>query len=84
MDHAHLPTIISTVAIAAFTQLVQTHSNAIKFAHQSLGRPKISSLLKAIQKGFLNRCPNITVNLITKYFNPSPGTAKGHMKRPRY
>ena len=31
-------------------------------------------------KGFFNGCPNITANLITKYLNPSPDTAKGHMK----
>ena len=83
MDLAPLPTIIPTVAIAAFTHSVQTRSNAIKFAHQSLGSPKISSLLKATQKGFFNGCPNITVKLITKYLNPSPGTAKGHMMQPR-
>jgi hypothetical protein len=27
-------------------------------------------------------CPNLTKKLITKYLNASPGTAKGHMKRP--
>jgi hypothetical protein len=80
MDRAPLPTIILTMAIVVFTHSMQTRSNAVKFAHQSLGSPKISSLLKAAQKGFLNGCPNITVNLITKYLNPSPGTAKGHMK----
>ena len=84
MDGAPFPTIIPTVAIAAFTHSVQTCSNAVKFAHQLLGSPKISSLLKATQKGFLNGCSNITVNLITKYLNPSPGTAKGHMKRPQH
>ena len=82
MDRAPLPTIILIVAITAFTHSVQTRSNAVKFAHQSLVSPEISSLLKTMQKSFLNGCPNITVNLITKYLNPSPGTAKGHMKQP--
>jgi hypothetical protein len=27
-------------------------------------------------------CPNNNENLILKYLNPSPATAKGHMKRP--
>jgi hypothetical protein len=45
--------------------------------------PKISSLLKALRKGFLKGCPNLSEELVTKYLNPSPATAKGHMKRPR-
>jgi hypothetical protein len=48
-----------------------------------LCNPKISTLLKATRKGFLKGCPNITEKLILKYLNPSPATAKGHMKRPR-
>ena len=43
--------------------------------------PKISSLLKALRKGFLKGCPNLSEELVTKYLNPSPATAKGHMKR---
>ena len=45
--------------------------------------PKISSLLKALQKGFLKGCPNLSKDLVTKYLNPSPATAKRHMKRPK-
>jgi hypothetical protein len=41
-------------------------------------------MLKAVRKGFLDGCPNINVILIQKYLNPSPATAKGHMKRPRH
>jgi hypothetical protein len=41
-------------------------------------------MLKAVRKGFLDGCPNINVKLILKYLNPSPATAKGHMKRPRH
>jgi hypothetical protein len=63
---------------------VQTQANAVKFAHQSLCNPKISTLLKATRKSFLKGCPNMTKKLITKYLNASPGTAKGHMKRSRH
>jgi hypothetical protein len=45
--------------------------------------PKISSLSKALQKGFLNGCPKLSEELVTKYLNPSPAMAKGHMKRPK-
>jgi hypothetical protein len=37
------------------------------------------SYLPRILKG----CPNLTVAGVTKYLNPSPATAKEHMRRPR-
>jgi hypothetical protein len=55
----------------------------VKFAHQSLCNPKILTLLKTVRRGFLKGCPNISEKLILKYLNPSPATAKGHMKQPR-
>jgi hypothetical protein len=41
-------------------------------------------LLKAVWRGFLNGCPNNSEKLVLKYLNPSPATAKGHMKRPQH
>jgi hypothetical protein len=76
--HNAMPTVI-----AAFTHSVWTRVNAVQFAHQALGNPKILTLLKAVRRGFLKGCPNMTKKLILKYLNPSPATAKGHMKRPR-
>ncbi len=67
---------------AAFLHPIRTQANNVKFAHQSLCNPKISTLLKATQQGFLKGGPYISVKLINKYLNPSPATAKGHMKRP--
>jgi hypothetical protein len=67
---------------ANFVHSISTRADKVKFAHQSLCNPKISKLLKATRKGFLKGCPNISVELILKYLNPSPATAKGHMKRP--
>jgi hypothetical protein len=49
-----------------------------------LGNPQISTLLKAVRNGFLNGCPNISEKLVLKYLNPSPATAKGHMKWPHH
>jgi hypothetical protein len=65
-----------------FTHSVQMQANAIKF--QLLCNPKISTLLKATWRGFLKGCTNINKKLILKYLNPSPATAKGHMKRPHH
>ncbi len=68
---------------ACFTHTVRTKANSIRFAHQSFCSPKISTLLKALRRGYLKGCPNLTAHGVTKYLNPSPATAKGHMKRPR-
>jgi hypothetical protein len=78
------PEIHPGVTLAIFTHSVQTRANGIIFAHQSLCNPKISTLLKAVRKGFLKGCPNLNSNLILKYLNPSPTTSKGHMKRPHH
>jgi hypothetical protein len=72
------------ITLSTFMHSVRTRSNALNFSHQSLCSPKVSSLLKAVHRGFLNGCPNMSVKLILKYLNPSAATAKGHMKRPRH
>ena len=77
-------TIHNGVNLASFTHSVCTRANGVKFAHQSLCSPSISTLLKAVRKGFLQGCPNMTEKLILKYLNPSPATTKGHMKRARH
>ncbi len=82
--HDTSPMIHPGVDLATFTHSVRTRANGVKFAHQSLCNPKISTLLKAVRKGFLDGCPNLSEKLILKYLNPSPATAKGHMKRPRH
>ncbi len=75
-----LPKTPSAMEVATFTHSVQTMANAVKFSHQVLCNPKIASLLKTMQKGFLKGCPNLSEELVTKYLNPSPTMAKGHMK----
>jgi hypothetical protein len=77
--HAHY----ATTQIAFFTHTIRHKANSIRFAHQSLCSPHISTLLKAIKRGYLKGCPNLTAQGISKYLNPSHATAKGHMRRPR-
>ena len=76
-------TVTSNAAVTMFTHSVRTRANTVKFGHQAMCNPKILSLLIALRKGFLKGCPNLSEDLVTKYLNPSPATAKGHMKRPR-
>ncbi len=70
--------------MASFTHSIKKRANGVKFAHQSLCNPKISTLLKAVRRGFLDGCPNLSEKVIKKYLNASPARAKGHMKRPRH
>ncbi len=69
--HAHL-----TTQIAILTHTVRYKANSICFAHQSLCSPWISTLLKAIQCGYLKDCPNLTAQGVTKYLNPHPPQQK--------
>jgi hypothetical protein len=69
--------------LATFTHSVQTQANAVKFSHQLLCNPKISSNVKALRKVFLQGCPNLNQELVAKYLYPNPATAKGHMKQPK-
>jgi hypothetical protein len=77
--HAHY----ATKQIVFFTHTVHNMANSIQFSHQALCSPRISTLLKAIQCGFLKGGPNLSAKGVVKYLNPSPASAKGHMKHPR-
>ena len=68
---------------AVFAHSIRTRPNTVKFGHQLLQNPKLSTLTKALRKGFLKGCPNLNETLVTKYLNLSPATAKGHMKQPK-
>ena len=65
-----------------FSHTVRTKANSIKFVHKSMCSPKITTLLKAIRRSFFDGCPNLSAKGVTRYLNPSPATAIGHMKWP--
>jgi hypothetical protein len=68
--------------IAGFLYNCTTKANNVKFMHQSLCNPPISSLLRAIKHNFLKGTSHLCANMVHKYLQPSPATSKGHMKRP--
>jgi len=74
---------VTATDIATFSYHRTTKANAVMFMHQSLGNPPKSSLIMAINAGFLRRAPHLDIKSVTKYLMPSPATSKGHMKRPR-
>ena len=49
-----------TINVATFAHTVHTKANSIKFAHQSFCSLRMSTFLKAIRRGFLKGCPNLT------------------------
>jgi hypothetical protein len=51
------PSVSRHPALASFTHSIRTQIIAVKFAHQLLGNPQISTLLKAVRWGFLNGFP---------------------------
>ena len=61
----------------------------VAFMHATLGSPPTSSFLKAARKGWLNRIPRLTANMIAANPPNSVATAMGHLdqtrqvKRPR-
>jgi hypothetical protein len=75
--HAHC----TITQIAFFMHTVCNRANSIQFSHQALCSPRIFTLvLKTIQRSFLKGCPNLLAKGVVKYLNPSPASAKGHMK----
>jgi hypothetical protein len=70
------------IETAGFSYAQTTKINNVKFAHQSFCNPPITSILKAINVGFLDRAPHLDAQTVCKYLVSSPATAKGHMKRP--
>jgi hypothetical protein len=79
IDHAHC----AATQIAFFMHTVHNRANIIQFAHQALCSPRISTLLNTFWRGFIKRCPNLSAEGVIKYLNPSPASAKGHMKHTR-
>jgi hypothetical protein len=81
--HAPQPPFEPMPALALFLYHCTTKENAVKFMHQSLCNPPITSLLKAINAGFPRGAPHLNAKSVHKYLMPSPATSKGHMKRQR-
>ena len=54
-----------------------------QFHHASLGSPVPSTLLAAIDAGFLSSFPRITTQLVNKHLPKSIQTGKGHMDQER-
>ncbi len=68
------------VETASFSYAQTNKTNNIKFAHQRLCNPPITSLIKEIYAGFLKGALHLDMHSVQKYLFASPATSKGHMK----
>ena len=58
-----------------------THiQNRVKYMHQAFFCPPIQTLLRAANLGFLDTCPFLDADTISKHLSKSPATAKGRMR----
>ena len=55
----------------------------VRFTHASFGSPAISTLLRAIRKGYLSTLPRLTSALVCKHLPNAVATALGHLDRRR-
>jgi hypothetical protein len=75
------PPFVPPPELASFLYHQTTKANALKFMHQSLCNLPITSLIKAINAGFLRSARHLNAKSVQKYCMPSPATSKGHMKQ---
>ena len=60
-----------------------TKKDLAQFHHAALGSPAKSTLLAAIDKGFLASFPGLTRKLISKHLPKSEAMVKGHLDQER-
>ena len=76
------PTPTSTTAPRHLANSIHTIThilNRVKYMHQAFFCPPIQTLLRAAHLGFLDTCPFLDLDTITKHLSKSPATAKGGM-----
>ena len=70
---AHANAVLSLPSNKKFTQ----------FTHAAFGSPSISTLLRALRKGYLSTLPRLTSALLCKHSPNTEATAMGHLDRTR-
>ena len=60
-----------------------TPASLVEFAHAALFSPALSTLERALTRGYITNFPGLTANLLRKYPPQSRATAKGHLDQER-
>ena len=70
-------------ALANATIGSTTPAKLVAFAHASLFSPALSTLIKALQLGYITDCPGLSEKLLRKYPPQSFAMVKGHLDQTR-
>jgi len=70
------------ISLAAINQSAKP-ADIVAFAHAAFFSPAPTTLLKAIQRGYVTGVPGLTEKLFKKYTPNSVATAKGHLNQER-
>ena len=77
------PTTVVPTASANTVVHHDLHADFVAFAHASLGNPTISTLLRALNRGYLSTFPRLTARMVTRNLPISLATARGHLDLTR-
>ena len=68
---------------AAATHALSTDAEFVRFTHAALSSPSLSTLAKAVRRGYLHLYPRLTFTILSTYPPLSIATAQGHLDQHR-
>ena len=80
--NVELPTPIDATSASAILRS-DTDASFATFMHTALGSPALSTLLRAVRKGYLSSYPRLTATMVTTYLSLTAATARGHLDQHR-
>ena len=75
-DTASLPTVSAAYALSS-------DADFVKFTHAALGSLSLTTLAKAVRRGYLNSYPRLTSGMLTAHPPVTIATAQGHLDQHR-
>ena len=79
----HLPDPTTHATAASAILRSDTDEAFATFIHKAFGSPVLSTLLRAVRKGYLSSYPRPTASMVTAYISPTAATARGHLDQHR-
>ena len=68
---------------AAATHALSADAEFVRFTHAALGSPSLSTLAKAVRRGYFHLYPRLTSTILSAYPPHSIATAQGHLDQHR-
>ena len=84
-DHLWNVQLPSPTAATSASAILRSDTDAsfATFIHTTLGSPALSTLLRAVRKGYLSSYPRLTATMVTSYLSLTAATARGHLDQHR-